>query len=86
MNTLLNVNKNDDTFNDTQLLWEFPQRTHVYVAIAQWKLEWINVYGLWLNNMTTQLLSLYNFYGYIFTRDVPLWDHLKSNIVSTTRT
>ena len=35
MNTLLNVNKNDDTFNDTQLLWEFPQRTHVYVAIAQ---------------------------------------------------
>ena len=30
---LLNVNKNDDTFNDTQLLWEFPQRTHVYVTV-----------------------------------------------------
>lgn len=44
---------------------------------VQWKLEWINVYGLWLNNMTTQLLSLYNFYRYIFTRDAPLWDHLK---------
>ena len=24
------LTKNDDSFNDTLLLWEFPQRTHVY--------------------------------------------------------